>query len=392
MYSLKNYHYFFENKFNFQNKNGNNILLELIKFNNINKETLNFCLMHNININESNNYEKNALMMLIKKNKFIDYYDLILSLIDNGIDLNAIDVFGNTALHYLTRYKNHINDEKNIFLVKYLISNGAKINIKNKNGELPIIINKINKNIYVKKYFFSEFYNDYEKYLSNDYIKNFCNHHKLAKNYSFNNHTDSLSANPICEIITYNFKMSCGISNNTFSKSINIKKYPNKIIVEKYKDQLFMQICDSNYMKKIINKTNKKNVFICVHIYKNVSVLEQRHITFIHINKINNSCEYVNVNGNNDDLDIAIEKIFNKYFTEIGYKYIFQKKWNKNNLCINFGTKLEIGFCKTLSIIIIECIKNYNMNVYDIFWNFINLEKKQKYKMINMFNSYLLSN
>ena len=52
-------------------------------------------------------------------------------LIQNGADIDTIDVDGDTALHYAV-------DNNQITLVNFLLKNGANQNIKNLNGDIPL--------------------------------------------------------------------------------------------------------------------------------------------------------------------------------------------------------------------------------------------------------------
>jgi len=53
-------------------------------------------------------------------------------------DINTVDTFGNTPLHYASM-------KRNINLMEALINNGAKINVQNNNGRTPLMVTMLNK-------------------------------------------------------------------------------------------------------------------------------------------------------------------------------------------------------------------------------------------------------
>ena len=60
-----------------------------------------------------------------------NYLELAKLLIQNGANIDAIDVEGDTALH-------HAVDSNQIVWIKFLLENGANLNIKNFNGDIPL--------------------------------------------------------------------------------------------------------------------------------------------------------------------------------------------------------------------------------------------------------------
>jgi ankyrin repeat protein len=57
--------------------------------------------------------------------------EVIRVLISEGVDIHAIDQFGETPLHYAAGHRN-------TYVAEVLISNGADVNTKNNNGETPL--------------------------------------------------------------------------------------------------------------------------------------------------------------------------------------------------------------------------------------------------------------
>jgi ankyrin repeat protein len=58
-------------------------------------------------------------------------FDLIKILIDKNVNINLIDDMGNTPLHYAV-FRDDYSE-----VLKYFIKNGARVNVKNKNGHTP---------------------------------------------------------------------------------------------------------------------------------------------------------------------------------------------------------------------------------------------------------------
>lgn len=85
---------------------------------------------HGAKITEVSNYDKGTLLHTAA---FSGHLDIIKKVIKAGIDVNAIDEDGNTALHLATC---NLKDKA----VKVLVENGAELStvIQNKTGKLPI--------------------------------------------------------------------------------------------------------------------------------------------------------------------------------------------------------------------------------------------------------------
>lgn len=66
-------------------------------------------------------------------------FDLIKILIDKNVNINIMDDMGNTPLHYAVFRDDYPE------VLKYFIKNGAKVNIKNKNGNTPTDLRTILK-------------------------------------------------------------------------------------------------------------------------------------------------------------------------------------------------------------------------------------------------------
>jgi ankyrin repeat protein len=72
--------------------------------------------------------QKTNLHISIEENKSI--FEII-DIIKKGADVNSVDKFGDTPLHYAAR-------SGNLTIIEYLVQNGAKINNKNFIGLTPI--------------------------------------------------------------------------------------------------------------------------------------------------------------------------------------------------------------------------------------------------------------
>jgi len=87
-----------------------------------NFEIIEFLVSNLANINMKNSYSTyypifDAITATNDKN----VYDIIKLLLDNGADINSIDSFGNTLLHYAV-------EKENIALVQLLLTSGCKVN------------------------------------------------------------------------------------------------------------------------------------------------------------------------------------------------------------------------------------------------------------------------
>jgi len=102
---------------------------------------LNLLNNHKIDFSMRNEKEKN-LFELIINNDFDDYlqYNIIIKMIEKGIDINMIDKDGNNPLFYSIQMNN-------VYLVRLFINNGININIQNNKKDTPlhyaILLNKI---------------------------------------------------------------------------------------------------------------------------------------------------------------------------------------------------------------------------------------------------------
>lgn len=83
-----------------------------------------------------NSVQQTLLHILCSKPKINIY--LLKILIDRGIDVNARDIEGETALFYIFSNRNFNKNIENVFNI--LIENGADLNIKNKNNESLLLI------------------------------------------------------------------------------------------------------------------------------------------------------------------------------------------------------------------------------------------------------------
>jgi len=108
------------------------------------------CLGNNdVEINYRNKAESTYLHSILSNNNFLMKPELKLEYLpyfmDQGIDINALDIVGNTALH--------IAVEKSEECCDFLIEQGADPNIPNKKGETPYflaLINQGNTNLVLK--------------------------------------------------------------------------------------------------------------------------------------------------------------------------------------------------------------------------------------------------
>ena len=66
-------------------------------------------------------------------------------LVDHGIDVNAVDKKGQTALHIVSKHKNSLR------LLLLLLDEGAQLNVIDKHGYTPLMIATINGHIGVVK-------------------------------------------------------------------------------------------------------------------------------------------------------------------------------------------------------------------------------------------------
>lgn len=93
-------------------------------------EMFDILVEHGAKITEVSNYDKGTLLHTAA---FSGHLDIIKKVINAGVDVNAIDEDGNTALHLATC---NLKDKA----VKVLVENGAELStvIQNKTGKLPI--------------------------------------------------------------------------------------------------------------------------------------------------------------------------------------------------------------------------------------------------------------
>ncbi|AAV51099.1 ankyrin containing protein [Acanthamoeba polyphaga mimivirus] len=119
--------------------NGKNILMMIHKY--LSEETFQevFHLINNkidINYNRSGIIRENILMRIIKKldNKYS--ITTIKLLLEHGINIDHINIYGQTALMYACIY---INGLKNIPIIKLLLEYGANINSKCTKGWSPLM-------------------------------------------------------------------------------------------------------------------------------------------------------------------------------------------------------------------------------------------------------------
>ena len=90
-----------------------------------------------IDFNLKDNYGRTKLMEASK----IGNKEAVELLINAGARVNEIDNDGNTALFYACRLRDYtIFDKKCLKLVKFLIDNGANVNIKNNVGQTPLSV------------------------------------------------------------------------------------------------------------------------------------------------------------------------------------------------------------------------------------------------------------
>jgi ankyrin repeat protein len=57
--------------------------------------------------------------------------NLLKSLLQDGADINAVDMWGNTPLHTVVVHYKHV--------AKFLLDNGASVNARNKEGLTPLL-------------------------------------------------------------------------------------------------------------------------------------------------------------------------------------------------------------------------------------------------------------
>ncbi len=95
---------------------------------------------HNkFDINQKNDEGENALLLCdYGSNDIAEYYhyekpDMVEFLIDNGVEVNVKDKEGNTPLIKAC-------NGNNISIIRKLLKAGAKVNVKNNKGETPIIV------------------------------------------------------------------------------------------------------------------------------------------------------------------------------------------------------------------------------------------------------------
>lgn len=108
-------------------KNGNNALIEALRYGNENIS--NFLIDNGINTNHTNFAGQNALHAAAE----IGFYDLSKKLIDKGVNVNSKDKVGNTPLLYAAA-------SPNSNLVDLLVASGGRLEDKNMKGETPLAV------------------------------------------------------------------------------------------------------------------------------------------------------------------------------------------------------------------------------------------------------------
>ena len=106
-----------------------------------NKELARFICKHNLIDSVDERLQRNALHWAVEqKNKKVASI-----LVDHGIDVNAVDKKGQTALHIVSKHKNSLR------LLLLLLDEGAQLNVIDKHGYTPLMIATINGHIEVVK-------------------------------------------------------------------------------------------------------------------------------------------------------------------------------------------------------------------------------------------------
>lgn len=88
-----------------------------------------------LNVNKENkNTKRTALHMAASGG----HLDIVKLLHQHKIELNALDVNGESAIHYCVRSSNNVESAKQI--IEYLVKHGVSMNVQNKNGETALHI------------------------------------------------------------------------------------------------------------------------------------------------------------------------------------------------------------------------------------------------------------
>jgi len=91
-----------------------------------NYDIIKYLVEHNADINALSGVDRTPLHVAIIENARLC---TIQYLVENGANIDAVNCFGNTPLHNATYFDN-------IPVIEYLLSKGAKYDIKNKRGEI----------------------------------------------------------------------------------------------------------------------------------------------------------------------------------------------------------------------------------------------------------------
>lgn len=174
------------------------------------------------------------------------------------------------------------------------------------------------------------------------------------------------------------------------------KKYDCPFLIELYESQMFLKTCKATDLQILINKNiDKKYIFCPIKYYhydnKHIYPEIDRHIGLLILDNETKICYYMNTNGwTIKNYDRIIEDTFDKFCKKINYSYIYQNVWNKNNININYGNKIEIGHCVPLSYLAIIYLNN-NKSIYDYFIEISTSIEENKRKLLKEFENYLVS-
>lgn len=124
-YGLSPLLYALQYNFNYDN----NILFKIIKLM-INSKS-------RLNVLNSNNQSPLILAIINKDITHNKLNTIVKLLLDNNCDIDRIDKFGNTPLHYAAKYSNSISTNK---VVNMLINSGVNVNYKDKEGNTALMI------------------------------------------------------------------------------------------------------------------------------------------------------------------------------------------------------------------------------------------------------------